>query len=746
MRHIPIVCLLTISALLESSSLNAVPVHDWSERFGGSNVNTAYDVAVDGSGNAVIVGTFAGTMNLGGAALTSAGSYDIFLAKFDANGVHQWSQRFGGSGLDGARAVSMDDAGNITITGYFRAPVSFGGAPLAGRGGLDIFVARFDGAGLHQWSQWYGSSGNDEGQDIVVDASGNVIVTGQYGGAINFSGGAGTPGFGSLDVFVLKLDGAGAYQWSKGMGGLNPDAGYGVAVDASHNVFLTGTFNGTVDFGGGPLISAGSSDVFVVKYDENGVHQWSTRLGGPAADMGQGIGVDATGSVVVTGVYDGAFLAKYDMDGVPQWSRSFNGSDMVQGLDLDVSAAGTIAITGNLRGTTNFGGEALASAGDDDIFLAVYEATGAHRWSERFGNTGDDWGYGCEFDPSGNLMSTESFSASIDFGGGALVSAGLSDVYLVKFDDPIDVADTTPPVITCPADVEVEQTDPGGTPATHPAIAAFLAGASASDDQDPAPAITHDAPDVFPLGATLVTFRATDATGNQAECTATVSVLDATPPRINIVLDRDVLWPPNHKFVTVCSKVTVSDNGSAEPVFWLVSITSNEDANGRGSGHTSDDVRGASIGTPDLCFDLRAERAGNGDGRVYEIVYAASDGSGNTVYGTAWVRVPHDMSADMSDNVESSRQTTLTSVHPNPFNPQTTLEYSLSVGNRVRIDIYDARGSLVRSLVDQTMPAGDHRVTWNGGDQDGRPVGSGVYFVKMAAGSHVETRKIVLLK
>jgi flagellar hook assembly protein FlgD len=85
-------------------------------------------------------------------------------------------------------------------------------------------------------------------------------------------------------------------------------------------------------------------------------------------------------------------------------------------------------------------------------------------------------------------------------------------------------------------------------------------------------------------------------------------------------------------------------------------------------------------------------------------------------------------------------------VHPNPFNPQTTVEYSLSAVERVSINIYDARGKLVFELVNKIMPVGEHRVTWNGVDRDGRTVGSGIYFVKMAAGPHVDTHKIVLLK
>jgi hypothetical protein len=95
---------------------------------------------------------------------------------------------------------------------------------------------------------------------------------------------------------------------------------------------------------------------------------------------------------------------------------------------------------------------------------------------------------------------------------------------------------------------------------------------------------------------------------------------------------------------------------------------------------------------------------------------------------------------------DSPTMTALTSVHPNPFNPQTTVQFALAAADRVRIAIYDVRGSLVRRLVDQAMPAGEHRATWNGVDDQGRPASSGIYFVRMIAGSYTETRKIVMLK
>ena len=118
----------------------------------------------------------------------------------------------------------------------------------------------------HLWSKRFGSTSFDQGYGVAVDDSGNVVVTGSFNGTVNFGGG-GLNSAGSFDIFVAKFSGAdGSHLWSKRFGSTYEDEGLGVAVDGSGNVVVTGYFWGTVDFGGGELTSAGSSDdIFVVK-------------------------------------------------------------------------------------------------------------------------------------------------------------------------------------------------------------------------------------------------------------------------------------------------------------------------------------------------------------------------------------------------------------------------------------------------------------------------------------------------
>ena len=209
----------------------------------------------------------------------------------------------------------------------------------------------------------------------------------------------------------------------------------------------------------------------------------------------------------------------------------------------------------------------------------------------------------------------------------------------------ITVVDTTAPEITCLADVTVEQETAAGTvvPLT----------ATATDICDADVLITSDEPAIYPLGMTVVTFTATDDSGNSATCTTTVTVEDTTPPDISVTVSPDMLWPPNHKMVDIVATVTVSDICDAAPTVVLTSVTSDEpdnthgtpwdaDNGASGDGNTDNDIQGNDTGE-DYEFQLRAERCGTEDGRTYTIIYTVTDESGNTADASATVVVPHDM-------------------------------------------------------------------------------------------------------
>jgi Ca-activated chloride channel family protein len=228
--------------------------------------------------------------------------------------------------------------------------------------------------------------------------------------------------------------------------------------------------------------------------------------------------------------------------------------------------------------------------------------------------------------------------------GTTTITLTVSDGMLTDTDTVVvNVVDTTPPVITCPADVTVEQKSAAGTVVP-------LTAATATDICDANPTITSDELAIYPLGTTTVTFTATDNAGNSATCTTTVTVEDTTPPVITASGEQIVLWPPNHKYRTVeisdcvISVTDICDTGVDINDVVITSVSSDEpeDAQGKGDGTTVDDI----VIVDSQTVELRAERQGGGNGRVYTINFGVTDASGNTETGSCTVWVLHDQESD----------------------------------------------------------------------------------------------------
>ncbi len=196
--------------------------------------------------------------------------------------------------------------GNVPSTGDFANSVDLGGGALTSLNAMvDIFVARFTSTGAHSWSKSFGSpTGNESGYAAAMDASGNVVIAGYAVNDVDFGGGT-LSALGSADAFVAKYTAAtGAHMWSRRMGGLGNDYAYGVAVDASGNVYVDGSFDQLASFGGASLVPLGLSDAFVAKYGPTGTPAWVKDLGGIDTDVARAIGISA-GYPVATGYFFG---------------------------------------------------------------------------------------------------------------------------------------------------------------------------------------------------------------------------------------------------------------------------------------------------------------------------------------------------------------------------------------------------------------------------------------------------------
>ena len=339
-----------ISGVCESTT--CADNYAWSMSYGDVATSdvTVSGAATDGAANVLLTGVLSGTIDFGDGSLMSKGSTDIFLTKLGPSGGTLWSFRYG-NGADSGNAVTTNAAGDIFVTGNYTNELSFGaGCDLFAGGKSSAYAVKLDPFGAPHWCKTFGVSGIVQGTAIAVDSGGNVLVAGVLGGvtggSADFGGGVLTS-HGQGDAFIAKYDPAGNYLWANRFGDAEHQTAGSVAVDAQNNVILAGSFQGSIDFGKGPLVSGGGFDVFVAKFDPSGTVTWSKSYGGMANQVEHGLAIDSSGNIL---------------------------------------------LAGDLAGSVSFGGNTLTSAGKGDLFLAKLSPSGGHLWSKSFGDASDQSG------------------------------------------------------------------------------------------------------------------------------------------------------------------------------------------------------------------------------------------------------------------------------------------------------------------------------------------------------------------
>jgi hypothetical protein len=302
----------------------------WQKQASGLNSGGG-GIAVDRKGNVYTTGNFDGTTNFFGQKTLVGKVFNegnSFLVKQNPAGQIIWISQFGttfaGPFSDSAgRSVAVDSTGtNIYVAGAFRGTVDLGVAGFnsdvhVGQGTTDIFVEKFNQAGKYVWASQAGSATVLEGLPeaafgITLDRKGNPCVTGEVDNSAMFPAhfGALVPPVipnGGPDVFVTKLDKiTGAFTRVQLFGNMGNTFGRAIAADGQGNLYVTGGFQGAVDFGGTVLVSNGGFDAFVVKLSDNpAIPPRATHLGGPGDDAGAGIAADHFGPHIdVTGAYE----------------------------------------------------------------------------------------------------------------------------------------------------------------------------------------------------------------------------------------------------------------------------------------------------------------------------------------------------------------------------------------------------------------------------------------------------------
>jgi hypothetical protein len=372
-------------------------------------------------------------------------------------GTFQWGNRFSNAtGDQSAAGVALDSKGNTLISGAVSGAVDFGGNPITG----SMFVAKFDPFGAHLFSKAFGSAANSSGF-VFTDASDDMILVGQFTGAINFGGGV-LDNPGPSNIFVTRLGPDGAHLSSKTIGhGMFPLLR--ATADAAGNVFVTGVAFGVVDLGGGSLGVAQHYSAFVAKVDKGGMPVYSVAFSGMgnSGAQAQGIGVDATGNAVIAAGFVGTVdfggtplmaaggslaVVKIDPLGKIIYAKQF-GPGIDTGLidatmsvvlpgkfDVAVDAAGDAFLAGAYTSAVSFGGSTIPNGGGRDVFIAKLDPMGAHVWSQGFGAAGDQYATHIAVDSFGNPVATGIFTGTLKFPNMNALSALGSDkdVFAVK--------------------------------------------------------------------------------------------------------------------------------------------------------------------------------------------------------------------------------------------------------------------------------------------------------------------------
>lgn len=406
----------TISSVSGSQDIylakyNSAGVFLWAKQIAGTNTERPFDLVADASG-AYLAGIFMGTVDfdpsLSTSNITSLGGGtdgDGFFAKYDINGNLSWVNRIGSTANDRVIGIAVDGSQNVYVTGFIGGNAdmdpSASVVTLSANATYNTFFGKYTSSGAYTFAKQI-TGGYSEGDDINVDASGNIYLTGSYATSNDFDPSIATANLSTssltqLDIFLAKYSSSGTYIYAKQIGGLGVDIGFQVVPDALGNVYLGGVFSSSCDFdpsiATSTLTSAGQGDLFVAKYNNFGNLIWKNGTGGTTNDYCYGLGLDASNNVFITGKFQGVnidfdpgpavsaltasssciYLAAYNSSGNFLFVNS-PGNILSEGRGLTVNSS--VYLTGMFRNTADFDFSPstvnLTSNGSDDAFIAKY--------------------------------------------------------------------------------------------------------------------------------------------------------------------------------------------------------------------------------------------------------------------------------------------------------------------------------------------------------------------------------------
>jgi uncharacterized delta-60 repeat protein len=389
----------------------------WAKQAGGTNRDVGFGITALSDNSTVVTGRFEGSVTFGQGEsnetiLNSAGGYDIFIARYNPDGSLSWAKQAGGTSTDKGRGITTLSDNSTVVTGRFYGSATFGqGEPnetvLISAGTKDIFIARYNPDGTLAWAKQAGGTYWDRGLGISALSDNSTVVTGSFHNSTTF--GQGEPNetvlnaAGASDIFIARYNPDGSLAWAKQASGISSDRGNGITTLSDNSTVVTGNFHNSAIFGQGEpnetvLNAAGSTDIFIARYNPDGSLAWVKQAGGTVMTVGFGITALSDNTTVVTGQFGVSatfgqgepnetvlnaagsadiFVARYNPDGSLAWAKQAGSNQMDVGLSIAALSDNSTVVTGYFGYPATFGqGEPnetiLNSAGKNDIFIARY--------------------------------------------------------------------------------------------------------------------------------------------------------------------------------------------------------------------------------------------------------------------------------------------------------------------------------------------------------------------------------------
>ena len=403
-----------------------LPVPKWVDDFGGSGDSKATGMITDSQNNIYITGYFSGTVDFDPSAgvtnLTSAGGYDVYVAKYTPAGALIWAISMGGTGGDQPNNMTVDASGNPTIIGQTNSSTfNAGSIALQGQGGDDIIIIHLDTNGNILWGKLLGGSGTDRGEEVTADAQGNLIATAISTSSFTLGSSTINNTTSEFNALIIKYDPSGNLLWDIDLGPQDTEV-YGVGADNAGNIVVSGSYSGSVDFdpiGVHNTLNNGANTPFLAKYTSAGKLSWVKTITGGTFGYNQSIvAIGLNNDIYLTGAFSSAvtfntnttltplgqdtFVAKYASDGTFAFAEDIGGSGASSyPYQIRADATDNVYVTGYFSGTIDFNPSPTATAdvtyhGQVDFFAFKLNNNGVYQWAFGGGSAACDETLGIE--------------------------------------------------------------------------------------------------------------------------------------------------------------------------------------------------------------------------------------------------------------------------------------------------------------------------------------------------------------